>query len=110
MQLNENLLIEQRSNQYSSIFRKIDIYNARKRVLNENQYNDIRFTLTEQEAIKEMFQIMAYKILENNLPGELNEGFWDSIKQGAQNIKDKVNAGVEKLQQLPEARLACARR
>lgn len=102
MQLNENLLIEQRANQYGSIFRKIDIYNARKRVLNENQYNDIRFTLTEQEAIKEMFQIMAYKILENNLPGELNEGFWDSIKQGAQNIKDKVNAGVEKLQQLPE--------
>ena len=102
MQLNENLLIEQRANQYGSIFRKIDIYNARKRVLNENQYNDIRFTLTEQEAIKEMFQIMAYKILENNLPGELNEGFWDSIKYGAQNIKDKVNAGVEKLQQLPE--------
>lgn len=102
MQLNENLLIEQRADQYSSIFRKIDIYNARKRVLNENQYNDIRFTFTEQEAIKEMFQIMAYKILENNLPGELNEGLLDSIKQGAQNIKDKVNTSVDKLKQLPE--------
>lgn len=102
MVINENVLVEQNAAQFTTIFRKIDIYNARKRTLNENQYNEVLFTLNEQKAIKEMFRIMQYQILKNNLPSELNEGLWDSIKQGAQNLKDKASAGVDKLKQLPE--------
>lgn len=47
MVLNENVLIQQNAEQYTTIFKKVDIYNARKKVLKENQYNDITFTLNE---------------------------------------------------------------
>jgi len=99
--LNEAKFISEHSVDIQHVFNKIDLYNKTlyRKNINERYYNDILFTLNEQEAIKGMFMYMQQQILESYL-NEINwGGLKDKISNTANNIKQSVSNAADKVSQ-----------
>lgn len=104
--ITESICQTQYGDTLENVFRKVNIYNSReRRCLNEGKYNEILFSLNEQEAIRGMFALIQTKILENYYGSSLNEGFLDSVKSTVSNAANAVKQTAvniaDKIQQLP---------
>lgn len=117
--LNESAYENQKINDFSTVFRKLDVYGRNRKLISEGKHysDNISYTLNEQQQIKEMFSFIEYKLLEqyldeasfNDLLGKAKEAgkdvagkFIDLSKKGINGIKNIGSKAADLIQDIWE--------